>query len=133
MQNKIYNTQSEIDADIKNGLLKYDGDIIINFDNANINGDIQVENITAKNITTRNINARNIKAENIDARDINAWNIDVQDIDARDINAENIKANNIIYRAVCFAYNTFICNSIKGKRDNHKHFCLDSEIIIKGE
>ena len=67
--------------------------------------------------------ACNINAKDINACDINAW----------DINARNIDANKILFLAVCFAYKTFVCNSIKGTRINSKHFCLDSEIVIKGD
>ena len=57
---------------------------------------------------------------------INAWNIN-----ARNIDAWNIDASNIVYYAVCFAYNCINCLSIKGRRENCKHFCLDGEIKIK--
>ena len=81
------------------------------------------------NIKARNIKAWNIKAsDDINACDINAW-----DIKARNINSGNIKANNISFYAVCFAYNTFVCNSIKGRRENSKYFCLDSEVVIKSQ
>ena len=40
-------------------------------------------------------------------------------------------AGNIKYYAVCFAYKGITCKSIRGKRENSKHFCLDDEIIIK--
>ena len=69
------------------------------------------------------------------AGDIDAWNIEALDIDARDIEAWdikalNIKAGNIEYYAVAFAYYSFRCKSIKGRRHNGKHFCLDKEIDI---
>ena len=68
---------------------------------------------------------------NINARDINALDINARDINARDINARDINANNINYYAVCFAYNNITCTSIKGSRDNAKHFVLDGKITIK--
>ena len=74
-----------------------------------------------------NIHAGNINAWDINACDINAWNINACDINAWDINAWDI-----IFNAVCFAYKTFVCKSIKGKRDNNKYFCLDSDVVIKG-
>lgn len=52
---------------------------------------------------------------------INAWNID----------ARNINAGDIDYYAVCFAYQNIKCKSIKGIRDNCKHFVLDGTIAIK--
>ena len=67
-------------------------------------------------INARNINARNIKAEDINALNINAWNINAEDIN---------------FYAVCFAYEKFICKSIKGRQENSKYFSLDGEVIIK--
>ena len=87
---------------------------------------INANNITAEDINVWDINAKNINANNITAFDINASNIDVWDITARNINAENIK-----YYAVCYAYHNIKCSSIVGRRDNHKHFCLDGEITIR--
>ena len=46
------------------------------------------------------------------------------------IKAENIEALDINYWAVCYARNSFKCKSIKGRRKNCKHFCLDNEIQI---
>ncbi len=145
---KIYNTQSEIEADIKNGELFVDDDITITFDCTidagiiawDINAeDIKARNITSLNINARNIIARNIKAWDINARDINARNIDAEDIKARNIDAEDIKARNInavsiSYYAICVAFHTFTCQKIEGTRENAKHFCLDSDIkILTGE
>ena len=120
-----------------------------------IDFDLNIEcNIKAWNIKAGNIQACNIKAWNIiKARDIQAWDINAHDINADDINAYdinaydikawnikacdiksvNIKANKISFEAVCFAYKTFVCNSIEGRRENSKYFCLDSEIVIKGD
>jgi len=111
-------------------------------------GDINARNIDARNIDAWDINARNIDAWDINAWDINAWdinanardidawdinarNIDARNIDAWDINAGNINARNINYYAICFAYEDIKCKSIKGRRNNCKHFVLDGEIIIK--
>jgi hypothetical protein len=110
----------------------------------NINaGNIKAENINAWNISAwnikaENINAWNIKAKDIDAwnikaKDIDAWNIKAKDIDARNIDAWNIDACNIYFYAVCVAYKSFKCKSLKGRRDNSKYLCLDSEIKIGGE
>ena len=94
---------------------------------------INAMNINAKNIDALNINTDNIYALNIDAWNINAMNINAKDIIADDINANNIEANEISYRAVCFAYKNIICNRIKGRRENSKHFVLDGELIVKGD
>ena len=77
------------------------------------------------------IRARNIKAKDIKAWDIIATNIIARDINAWNINAGDIKALDISYYAVCFAYNNITCKSIKGCRENDKHFVLDGEIVIE--
>ena len=97
---------------------------------------IIAHNIDAWNIKAHNIDARNIKAGNIDALDIKVGNIDALDIDARnikagDIKAWNIDARNIAYYAVCVAYNSFSCESVKGGRRNSTHTCLDGDIVIR--
>ena len=70
----------------------------------------------------------NIDAWNINARNINARNIDAGNIDALDIDAEDIE-----YYAVCIAYQTFSCRSVRGKRENAIHACLDGEIEYREE
>ena len=107
---KIYKTQAEIEADIVDGVLT-------------VNEDVKFE-------CSFSINA-SLKIEgDIDAWDIDAWDIDAGDIDAWDINAWNINALDISFWAVCFAYNSFKCKSIAGRRDNAKYFCLDKEVEI---
>lgn len=112
---KVYNTQEEFLKDCKDGFFSYTGDIKLNF-----------------NLTERiNISARDITAWNISAGNIDAWDIDAWDIDARNISARDIDAGDINYYAVCFSYNSILCKSIAGRRENCKHFCLDGEIKIK--
>ena len=98
-----------------------DGKIIID-DNIECNFNINVEaDINAWDINAGDINAWNITACNISAWDINAW-----DITARDINALGIN-----YYASCVSYKNITCESIKGRRDNSFHKCLDGEVTIK--
>ena len=94
---------------------------------------INAQDIDALNISAWDISAKNISAQDIDALDISAWDIKAWNIKACDIKSVNIKANKISFHAVCFAYKTFVCNSIKGERPNSKHFCLDSDVVIKGD
>lgn len=93
----------------------------------NFNLNIQA-NIDAKDIGALNIDALNIDACNIDASDIKAMNIE-----AWDINAWNIEAQDISYYAVCFAYKNIKCKSIKGRRNNAKHFVLDGKLEIEND
>lgn len=96
---------------------------------------ITADNIKAWNIKACDIDAKDIEARNIDAKDIEAWNITAENINAENINAwnitsENINAGDIKFFAVCFAYETFICDSIKGRHKNSRYFCLESEVVI---
>jgi len=124
---KTYNTQAEVDKDIKNGVLAIEGDVSfkchISVD-ANIlvtKGDISARNITAWNINAGDITARDITAGNINARDINAWNITARDI----------TAGNITYYAFCNAYKNIKCTSIEAKRTPHqKPICLDGKLTV---
>ncbi len=75
----------------------------------------------------------NINACNIIALDINAFNIIAHDINAYNISAININACNITYYAVCYAYHNIRCQSIKGRRTNHKHYVLDGVIDVEDE
>jgi len=103
-----------------------------NIDAWNINAyDINARNIKAWNINARNIKALDINAHDINSSDINAWIINAHDISARNINAGDINANNIVYYAVCYVYQSISCKSIRGCRENSKHFALDGEITIK--
>jgi len=138
---KIFKTQEEI-----NQALNSDGNLIINgpvtfecsFEIAgNINAwditarDISAWDITARDITAGDITAGDITARDITAGNISAWNITAGEIwTAGDITAGDITAGDISYYAVCFSYQSFKCRSIKGRRNNSKHFCLDSEIKI---
>lgn len=78
-----------------------------------------------------NIDAVNINAYDIVAFDINANNINAHDIKAFDIKACNIDARDISYNAVCYAYENIKCKSIKGRRENAKHFVLDGKIEVE--
>ena len=92
------------------------------------NFDLNVKsNIYAWNIYARNINALNIYAKNIDVS-----YLDANDIKVHDINAASINANNISYYAVCYAYENIKCKSIKGRKNNAKHFVLDGYVYIDG-
>ena len=78
-----------------------------------------------------NIRAYNIRAENIDALNIDAIDINARDITARNIDAWNINARNINYYGVCFAYENIKCKSIKGRRENARHYALDGELEVE--
>ena len=95
------------------------------------NFDLKIRaNISAVNIEAHNIYAWDINAGDIKAGDIDAVNIKANNIDCGNIEAINIKALDINYFAVCFAYYNIKCKSIKGKRNNAKHFVLDGTLEV---
>ena len=102
---KIIDTQKELEA------LIVDGNIIIG-DHLTINCSISLPEV---NIKARDIKALDIKAGDIVAENIVAW---------------NIVAENISYYAIAIADESFVCKSIKGRRENSIHKCLDKEIKI---
>ena len=137
---KIYKTQKEVEADIVNGKLVINDSvtfecsikILASISARNISAlDISARDILAENISAGNIYAENISARDISAGDISAWNILAENISALDISALDISAGGICFYAICCAYVKFECKSIKGRRDNSKYFCLDSEVVIR--
>lgn len=111
-------SQKQADKLIKDGVLGCMGDLEITCDidiraHLIVDGSIAAENITAETISAWDINAGNVTAGNV-----SAWDIKARDID---------------YYAVCFAHINITCRSIKGRRENSKHFCLDGEITIEGK
>ena len=124
---KIYKTQQEVEADIKDNVLAIVGDVTfecsISIDASIVvnNGNIKARNITAWNINCWNINARNIIARNINARNINA----------EDINAWDINAGKIVYYAFYSVYKGIKCKSIGAKRTPAQMpICLDGKLQI---
>lgn len=86
--------------------------------NIECNFDINLPNV---DIDCWNINCGDIKCMDINCWDINCWDINCGDINCRDID----------YYAIAIAYNSFTCKSVKGRRENAKHICLDSKIKYK--
>lgn len=109
--------------------------VVFDFD-LNIKANINAWDIKAQHINALDIYAMNIYAFDIDAIDIDAIGIEVNDIIARDIDvshiiAQNIQARNITYNIICFAYNNIKCKSIKGLRQNSKHFVLGGKLEVE--
>ena len=129
---KVYKTQSEVEKDVKNGVLAIEGDvkfecsisilasIVVNA------GNIDAGDINAGNINAWDINAWNINARNINAGYINAWNINAGNINAGDINARDI-----LYYAFCCVCKSIKCFSIKAKREKFQApICLEGLLEI---
>ena len=107
---KIYKTQEEVMADVKNKVLTVDDNVSFEF-SFNLDISLQI------------------------AGDIVAWNINARNINAGDINARNINAGDITYYAFCCVYESIRCSSIKARREKHYlPICLDGELVVeKGE
>jgi len=111
------------------------GDLILT-ENYSIDENLTVEgNIICQggkwNIICGNIICGNITCGNITCGNIICGNIICWDITCGNIICWDITCGNINYFAVAFAYESFKCKSIKGRRCKSKHFCLDSEIEYK--
>ena len=119
---KIIKDNEELKSYIVNGRIVFKESIQCNFD-IHVNANIDAYDIKAYNIKAYNIDAYNIEAYNIKAYNIKAYNID----------AYNIEAYNISNSAFCVSYGGIICTSIKGRRNNSFHNCLDGMLTIKEE
>ena len=143
MKVKVFNNLEEIqkyyDERTDAYIFKEDGkwiDLVIFEFDLRIKADIYARNIKAHHIFAYDIDAWNITAWDINAYNIEAWDIIAWNIKAINIKVENIfksttiNARDIRYHAICLAYSSIKCNSIKGRRDNAKYFVLDGEIEI---
>ena len=98
---KIYKTQQEIEADIKDGVLAIDGDV-------------------------KFVCSFSIKASIVVRGYITAYNIN-----AIDITACNINAANISYYGFCNVYDYIKCESIEARRNPHSGpVCLGGKLTI---
>ena len=136
--NKLEEIQKYYNKETNTYVFKEDGkyiDLVVFDFNLRISAsiyarDIHANNISAYDITAWDIDAWDIDARNLDTWDIKAWHINALDIKAEDIKASMIRARNINYNHVCVSCYDIICNSIKGRREDHKHFSLSGTIII---
>ena len=122
---KIYKSEAEILADVRGNTLMIDDHITFE-----CNITLPQISINCHNINCNNIDCCDINCYDINCHNIRCYDIDCCDIKCHNINCRDIKCHDIDYYAVCFAYKSFKCQSIIGRRENHKHFCLDSEIEL---
>ena len=111
---RIYKTQQEVESDIKDRILEVHDDVKIEC-NININASIM-----CRDLDCMDLNCWDLNCMDLDCRNLNCWDLDCMDLNCRDLS----------YYAVAFAYESFKCKSIVGRRNNSKHFCLDSEVKI---
>jgi len=95
--------------------------------NLDLDINIKCSNIFSEyNLIIGDLDAINVRVKDITAGKIRVTNLEAEDINARSIEAINsVQAKNIIYYSVCYAYNKLEYTSIKGTRNNSKHFVLN--------
>ena len=124
---KIYKTQQEVESDIKDGLLKVDDDVKIEC-NININASIICRNLYCWDLDCGDLNCGDLDCGNLNCEDLKCM-----DLHCGDLNCGDLECMDLSYYAIAVAYYKFKCKSIVGRRNNSKHFCLDSEVKITGE
>ena len=129
---KIYKTQQELEADIKDGLLKVDDDVKIEC-NININASIICWNLDCGYLYCQNLDCWDLDCMDLDCGDLNCGDLNCMDLNCGDLNCKDLNCGDLSYYAIAVAYYKFKCKSVVGRRNNSKHFCLDSEVIITGE
>ena len=109
-----------------------------------IEGDLKVEgNISGKDGNRYNLIVKgNLDCLDLDCLDLDCWDLDCWDLNCGDLNCWDLECldldcwdlncGNLNFYAVAFAYNSFKCKSVKGRRENHKYFCLDKEVEVTG-
>ena len=124
---KIYKTQAEVEADIKDGLLKVNDDVKIEC-NISINASIICRDLYCWDLDCGNLNCGDLDCGNLNCEDLKCM-----DLHCGDLNCGDLECMDLSYYAIAVAYYKFKCKSVVGRRINSKHFCLDSEVIITGE
>ena len=70
---------------------------------------------------------------NISGKDGNRYNLIVNgDLNCRNLKCGDLNCWDLDFFAVAFAYSSFKCKSVKGRRENSKYFCLDKEVEVTG-
>ena len=98
--------------------------------------DLDCEDLDCEDLKCRDLKCMDLKCMDLDCRDLDCknldcWNLKCDNLNCGDLNCGELKARNVSYYGVAFAYSSMEVESIKGRRDNSKHFCLDSKIVIK--
>jgi len=118
---------------IKGDLVLTEDTIIDN--DLTVEGDIRCEggswNLKCQDLDCWDLDCWNLKCWNLDCWNLDCLNLKCKDLKCWDLKCQELKAKNVSYYGVAVAYNSMEVESIKGRRKNSKHFCLDSEIVIK--
>ena len=119
---KIYKTQEEVNADIKDGVLVIDGDVRFECD-ISIKASIVV--------TKGNLNCWNLKCFDLTCWDLKCFDLTCWDLNCENLTCGNLKCRDLTYYALCIAYQSITCTSYKARREVHqKPICLDGELTI---
>jgi len=134
---KIYKTQEEVTADIKDGVLVIDGDVRFECDisiGASIvvtKGNLNCLNLKCLNLTCWDLTCWDLKCLNLKCLNLNCFDLTCRNITCWDLTCGNLKCRDLSYYALCFAYHSITCTSYKARREVHqKPICLDGELTI---
>ena len=110
-----------------------------NFYGGNFNGN----SFNGRNFDGWDFNGRNFKGwdfngvdfhgRNFNGRDFNGWDFNGVDFNGGNFTGRNFDGRHISYYGWFIAYGDIKCESIKGRRKNSFHKCLDGNLIIKGK
>ena len=76
-------------------------------------------------------NGRNFNGGNFDGRNFNGLNFSGLNFNGENFNGWDFNGRHISYYGWFIAYRDIKCESIKGRRENSFHKCLDGKLIIK--
>ena len=128
---RIYKTQQEVESDIKDGLLRVNDNVKIEC-NISINASIICWDLDCGDLDCWDLDCGDLNCGDLNCMDLNCMDLDCKDLNCMDLNCRDLNCMDLSYYAIAVAYYKFKCKSVVGRRNNSKHFCLDSEVIITG-
>ncbi len=93
--------------------------------------DLKCFDLECNDLKCFDLECNDLKCCNLECYNLECYNLKCLNLNCENLNCWNLKAKNVSYYAIAFAYYSMEVESIKGRRDNSKHFCLDDEIALK--
>ncbi len=95
----------------------------------NINLDLKCRDLKCNDLECNDLECNNLKCRNLECNDL-----ECNDLECWDLVCHYLECSNLSYYAFAIAYSSFRCKTVKARRENGFHKCLDSEIeYIKDE
>ncbi len=95
----------------------------------NINLDLKCRDLKCNDLKCRNLKCWDLKCNDLECNDLECNNLKCNDLECY-----NLECSNLSYYAFAIAYSSFRCKTVKARRENGFHKCLDSKIkYIKDE